>query len=204
MSDESTTEDQQTEPQTPKPESPQPLNVSRRGIAVGLAGVVIIVALLIVAVRQGDDDPVDTAPTAAANVDEGQQGGGEEVEGVELGSVTLSAHICPSLDSPDDQCLSGEQAEVTSVAIVLPDGSRLGLDTATEMPDGTYQWLNVPIGVYQMPGDELEGPEGLVARNVSGPVVPNAEGWEITNTDPNQPAVVRILFAPIGGTPAAG
>jgi hypothetical protein len=203
------TDDQKPEEQSTEPEStsiPAPLNVSRRSILFGLVSVALIV-LLIAAVRQGNDDPAEempVIPTVQEDVNNVEEAGGGETGDVELGSVTLSAHVCPTLDSPDEQCMTGETAEVTALVLELPDGSEVDLGDATQMPDGSYIWLNVPVGVYQLQAEELGVPEGYVARNVAGPVIPNEEGWQITNTDPNQPAVIRILFAPVGGTPAVG
>jgi hypothetical protein len=178
----------------------------RRAIVAALIAVGVI-AVLVIAVwsRGGNDDP--GAPTTAAQVDPNSTAADQQPQatsGVELGSLIIGAYKCPETSTPDSDCKNAGTVELTKFSMTLPDGQVVDLENATRMEDGTYQWLNIPIGAYTLPAANVAGPEGLSVRNIAGAAEPTADGWTITNADPNQPVVIDILYAPSGGSPAAG
>lgn len=179
----------------------------RRAIVAALIAVGVV-AVLAIAIRSrgGNDDPV--VPTEAAQVDTGQQGTTDgqppATSGVELGSLIIGAYQCPETSTPDSDCKNAGAVDLATFSMTLPDGQVVSLENAQHMEDGTYQWLNIPIGAYTLPAANFSGPSGLAVRNISGSAEPTADGWTITNSDPNQPVVIDIMFAPGGGSPAAG
>ncbi len=178
----------------------------RRAIVAALIAVGVI-AVLAIAIRSrgGNDDPA--VPTAAAQVDTNQnstEGQPQPTSGVELGSLIIGAYKCPETSTPDSDCKNAGAVELATFSMTLPDGQVVSLENADQMEDGTYQWLNIPIGSYTLPAANFSGPAELQVRNISGPAEPTADGWTISNSDPNQPVVIDIMFAPSGGSPAAG
>ncbi len=176
----------------------------RRAIVAALIAVGVI-AVLAIAIRQrgGDDNP--PAPTAIVENVESNATLPPTVEGgVELGSLQVSAFNCAERSTPDSECMNAGAIDLTAFSMTLPDGQTISLDNAQQMEDGSYQWLNIPIGTYTLPAANVEGPAGVDVRNISGPAEPSSDGWTITNSDPNQPAVINILYAPAEGSPAAG
>ena len=177
----------------------------RRAIVAALIAVGVI-AVLAIAIRSrgGDDTPV--APTAfiEENVESNATQASTVEGGVELGSLQISAFSCVERSTPDSECMNAGAVELTAFSMTLPDGQTVSLENAQRMEDGSYQWLNIPIGTYTLPRANVEGPAGLDVRNISGPAEPTADGWTMSNTDPNQPAVINILYAPAEGSPAAG
>lgn len=175
----------------------------RRAILAALIAIGVI-AVLAIAIRSrgggGDDNP---APTEAAQVVQ-STAPADQSGGVELGSLQIAAFRCPERSTPDSECMNAGAVELTKFTMTLPDGQVVDLTNAQRMEDGSYQWLNIPIGAYTLPAANIAGPAGLSIRNISGPAEPTADGWIISNTDPNQPAVVNILYAPAEGSPAAG
>ena len=179
----------------------------RRAIVAALIAVGIIAVLAIAIRSRGGSDETPVVPTPAAQSDSTQQTSGEAPQGaggVELGSMIISAYTCPEVSTPDSDCKNAGAVELSTFSMTLPDGQVVDLDNAEQMEDGSYQWLNIPIGSYTLPAANFTGPSGLTVRNIAGPVEPTADGWTITNADPNQPVVVDILFAPAEGSPAAG
>lgn len=176
----------------------------RRAIVAALIAVAVI-AVLAIAIRQrgGEDNP--PAPTAIVENVESIATFPPTVEGgVELGSLQISAFQCAERSTPDSECMNAGAIELTAFSMTLPDGQTISLDNAQRMEDGSYQWLNIPIGSYTLPKANVSGPSGLDIRNIAGPAEPTTDGWTISNTDPNQPAVINILYAPAEGSPAAG
>jgi hypothetical protein len=178
----------------------------RRAIVAALIAIGVI-AVLAIAIRSrgGNDDPA--VPTAAAQVDSSQnstEGQPQPTSGVELGSLIIGAYKCPETSTPDSECKNAGAVDLATFSMTLPDGQVVSLDNADHMEDGTYQWLNIPIGSYTLPAASFSGPAELQVRNISGPAEPTADGWTISNSDPNQPVVIDIMFAPSGGSPAAG
>lgn len=176
----------------------------RRAILAALIAVGVI-AVLAIAVRSrgGSDDP--PAPTAIVQNVESNATMASTVEGgVELGSLQIAAFSCPERSTPDADCMNAGAIELTTFSMTLPDGQTISLENAQHMEDGSYQWLNIPIGSYTLPSANVSGPAGVDIRNISGPAEPTADGWTISNADPNQPAVINILYAPAEGSPAAG
>ncbi len=176
----------------------------RRAIVAALIAVGVI-AVLAIAIRQrgGDDNP--PAPTAIVENVESNATLPPTVEGgVELGSLQVSAFNCAERSTPDSECMNAGAIDLTAFSMTLPDGQTISLDNAQQMEDGSYQWLNIPIGTYTLPAANVAGPAGVDVRNISGPAEPSSDGWTITNSDPNQPAVINILYAPAEGSPAAG
>ncbi len=177
----------------------------RRAIVAALIAVGVI-AVLAIAIRSlgGDDDP----PVPTAVIEENIQSNATQAStvegGVELGSLQISAFTCAERSTPDSECMNAGAVELTTFSMTLPDGQTVSLDNAQRMEDGSYQWLNIPIGTYTLPAANVGGPAGLDVRNISGPAEPTDAGWTISNTDPNQPAVINILYAPAEGSPAAG
>ncbi len=176
----------------------------RRAIVSALIAVGVI-AVLAIAIRSrtGNDDPV--TPTAIVEAVQSNATQASTVEGgVELGSLQISAFTCAERSTPDSECMNAGAVELTTFSMTLPDGQTVSLENAQRMEDGSYQWLNIPIGSYTLPKANVSGPAGLDVRNISGPAEPTADGWTLSNTDPNQPAVINILYAPAEGSPAAG
>lgn len=179
----------------------------RRAIVAALIAVGVI-AVLAIAIRSrggGNDDPA--VPTTAAQVDSNQtstDGQPPATSGVELGSLIIGAYKCPETSTPDSDCKNAGAVDLATFSMTLPDGQVVSLENAEHMEDGTYQWLNIPIGTYTLPAANFSGPAGLKVRNIAGPAEPTADGWSISNSDPNQPVVIDIIFAPSDGSPAAG
>lgn len=177
----------------------------RRAIVAALIAVGVIAVLAIAIRSRGggeDDNPV---PTEAAQVVENATTADQSSSGgVELGSLQISAFQCPERSTPDSECMNAGAVELTKFSMTLPDGQVVDLANAQRMEDGSYQWLNIPIGSYTLLSENIAGPAGLDIRNISGPAEPTAEGWTITNSDPNQPAMINVLYAPAEGSPAAG
>ncbi|HET9660651.1 MAG TPA: hypothetical protein VFP05_10010 [Thermomicrobiales bacterium] len=181
---------------------------ARRRTIVAALIAIGVVAVLVIAVWSrggGDDDP--PVPTAAAQVESNQtsvDGQSQATSAVELGSLIIGAYKCPETSTPDSDCKNAGAVDLATFSMTLPDGQVVSLDNADHMEDGSYQWLNIPIGSYTLPAANFSGPAGLQVRNISGPAEPTADGWTISNSDPNQPVVIDIMFAPAGGSPAAG
>ena len=176
----------------------------RRAIVAALIAVGVI-AVLAMAIRSrgGNDEP--PAPTAIIQQVDANATMAPTVEGgVELGSLQISAFQCAERSTPDADCMNAGAIELTAFSMTLPDGQTVSLENAQRMEDGSYQWLNIPIGSYTLPKANVGGPAGLDVRNISGPAEPTGDGWTISNSDPNQPAVINILYAPADGSPAAG
>ncbi len=176
----------------------------RRAIVAALIAVGVI-AVLAIAIRSrgGEDEP--PAPTAIVeNVDSNATQASTVEGGIELGSLQVSAFSCPERSTPDSECMNAGAIELTAFSMTLPDGQTISLENAQHMEDGSYQWLNIPIGSYTLLKANVAGPAGVDVRNISGPAEPTADGWTISNSDPNQPAVINILYAPAEGSPAAG
>lgn len=176
---------------------------------LALFGTLAVVAVLAIAVLSDRGNGGDnTAPTPSGNqaieptADSNGVGGNNG--DVELGSLSVAGYACPEASSPDTDCLEAGTVEITNAMFVLEDGTQVGMDGATTMPDGNLAWLNLPIGTYQLPAESISGPDDMSVRNVIGAVTPLEGGWEVANLDPNQPAVVQILFVPESGSPAAG
>lgn len=174
----------------------------RRAIVAALIAIGVV-AVLAIAIRSrgGDDNPT---PTAAAQVVENATSADQASGGVELGSLQISAFKCAERSTPDSDCMNAGAVELTTFSMTLPDGQVVDLANAQHMEDGSYQWLNIPIGSYTLPSANIAGPAGVAIRNISGPAEPTADGWTISNADPNQPAVINVLYAPSEGSPAAG
>ncbi len=179
----------------------------RRAIVAALIAIGVV-AVLAIAIRSrggGNDDP--PVPTAAAQVEANQTTTDQQPQAtsaVELGSLIIGAYKCPETSTADSDCKNAGAVDLATFSMTLPDGQVVSLDNADHMEDGTYQWLNIPIGNYTLPAANFTGPAGLQVRNISGPAEPTADGWTISNSDPNQPVVIDIMFAPTGGSPAAG
>ncbi len=180
----------------------------RRAIVAALIAVGVIAVLAIAIRSRGDgNSEAPVVPSQVAQNDAGQQGDGQAAPGdggVELGSMILTAYKCPEQSTPDSDCKNAGSVELSKFSMTLPDGQVIDLANAEQMDDGSYQWLNIPVGSYTLPAANLAGPEGLSVRNITGPVEPTADGWTIENTDPNQPVVIDVLYAPGEGSPAAG
>lgn len=174
----------------------------RRAIVAALIAIGII-AVLTIAIRSRGNNEAPPAPTQVAEV-QLDQTGQPPVEGVELGSLIIRAFQCPERSTPDSECMNAGAVELTRFSMTLPDGQVVDLTNAQRMEDGSYQWLNIPIGSYTLPAGNIEGPAGLSIRNIVGPSEPTADGWTIANLDPNQPVVIDVLYAPGEGSPAAG
>jgi len=176
----------------------------RRAIVAALIAIgVIAVLAFAIQSRGGDDTPA--APTAIVEQVESNATMASTVEGgVELGSLQIAAFSCPERSTPDADCMNAGAIDLTAFSMMLPDGQTISLENAQHMEDGSYQWLNIPIGAYTLPKANLAGPAGIEVRNISGPADHAGRGWAITNSDPNQPAVINILYAPSEGSPAAG
>jgi hypothetical protein len=164
-----------------------------------------VIAVLAIAIRSRGDDDNPAVPTAIVENIQPDATMASTVEGgVELGSLQISAFKCAERSTPDSECMNAGPVDLTVFSMTLPDGQTISLENAQHMEDGSYQWLNIPIGSYTLLKANVSGPEGLDVRNVAGPAEPTAEGWTISNADPNQPAVINLLYAPAEGSPAAG
>jgi len=179
----------------------------RRAIVAALIAVGVIAVLAIAIRSRGGTNEAPVVPSEAAQNDAGQQGSGQSApgaSGVELGSMILTAYKCPEQSTPDSDCKNAGAVDLSAFSMTLPDGQVIDLSNAEQMDDGSYQWLNIPVGSYTLLAANFAGPEGLKVRNITGPAEPTADGWTIQNTDPNQPVVIDVLYAPGGGSPAAG
>lgn len=190
----------------------QSATVSNQRLRAILAGLVTIAILAVLAIAvfsdNGDDDtalpPVaTTAPSDGTGGDEGNNDTVVETPGdEELGSLAVSAFLCPEVTSEESACLDAGPVPIDSAVVKLADGRTYSLEGVEMGEDGMYAWLNIPIGEYTLLAEGLAGPEGSVPRTVIGSNGQNAEGWIVANLDPNQPAEVRIIFTPAGdGTP---
>ncbi len=179
----------------------------RRAIVAALIAVGVFAVLTIAVLSRGGGKDEPAVPTAVAQNDTTDQSTvppPQGASGVELGSMILAAYKCPEKSTPDSDCKNAGAVELTKFSMTLPDGQVIDLSNAEQMEDGSYQWLNIPIGSYTLPAANFAGPEGLAVRNIAGPAEPTADGWTIENADPNQPVVIDILYAPAEGSPAAG
>jgi hypothetical protein len=186
---------------------------ARRRTAIAAAIAIAVIVVLAIAIRAGGDSDSSDNPTATGQSDAAQSSGGDqqstsgdqsEPGGIELGSLAVSAYRCPALSSPDETCIDAGPVDLTAFSLKTPDGQTLTVDNATRTSDGAYTWLNIQIGSYELNREDVQGPAGTVPRNVAGSAEPVADGWTVDNNDPNQPAVLRIMFAPGEGSPAAG
>ena len=175
----------------------------RRAIVAALIALGVI-AVLAIALRSRGGDETPAVPTAAVQNQTTDQQAPEATSGVELGSLIVAAYKCPEKSTPDADCKQGGAVELVTFSMTLPDGQVVDLANATVMEDGSYQWLNIPTGSYTLPSANFSGPAGLAVRNIAGPAEPTADGWTISNSDPNQPVMIEILYAPAEGSPAAG
>jgi hypothetical protein len=94
--------------------------------------------------------------------------------------------------------------EILNATLRLPDGTMMSLEAGSRQENGSYAWLNIPVGEYVLLADGLLGPGGSSARDVVGASGQVEDGWTISNTDPNQPAVLEIFFIPVEDGEAAG
>jgi hypothetical protein len=187
-------------------ESDAPASNQRlRAILAGLVTVAVL-AVLAIAVFSEDDDGGDSqnppATVAASDGTGGEEGNTESAEepgGEELGSLALSAYLCPEADSDESECLDGGPVPIMNAVVKLEDGRTFSLEGTSQGEDGMYAWLNIPIGQYVLLAEGLTGPDGATARAVIGSNGQTAEGWLIANLDPNQPAEVRIIFTSAAG-----
>ncbi len=208
MSDADQTEPQTSEEPTEPTEGDQaaaPVSNQRlRAILAGLVTVAIL-AVLAIAVFSGDDDDDDPPPPAATTAPSDGTGGesvNEEPGGEELGSLAISGYLCPEASSDESECLDAGSVEITNAVVQLADGRTYELAGVERGEDGVYPWLNIPIGEYTLLADELRGPGDSMPRAVIGSNGQSNAGWTISNLDPNQPAEIRVIFAPVGeGTP---
>ena len=174
-----------------------------RNIIAGIATVAILAVLVFAIMDGGDPQPVLT-PTV---VDELQTDGNVSTavaDGVELGSLSIAAHACLEPDMSDEFCAEGQPIPLENAIFQLEDGSTVAIGPEMRVEDGTYALLNVPVGVYLLQAQTIVGPEGTLLRNVVGPVEPVADGWRVSNLDPNQPAIIQINFILVDGSPVAG
>ncbi|CAN5641530.1 hypothetical protein BH23CHL5_BH23CHL5_10910 [soil metagenome] len=180
---------------------------SRQRTIVAALLTIAVVAILALAINSGDNDnnaeeppPAgETVPTVSESVDLG--GEGDE----ELGSLQVTGYLCPSASAAEAACTDGGAVEVAGASLRLEDGRVFTLEDVDRQPDGSYAWLNIPIGSYVLLAEGLEGPDLTVVRDVGGSTGVIAEGWQIGNKDPNQPAIVQIFFVPdLGEGEAAG
>ncbi len=80
----------------------------------------------------------------------------------------------------------------------------MSLEADSRQEEGSYAWLNIPIGEYVLLADGLLGPAGTSARDVAGAAGQVDDGWTIANNDPNQPTVLQVFFIPVEDAEAAG
>lgn len=185
-------------------------NQRLRAILAGLVTVAVLAVLAIAVFSNddGDDTPDPVATSASTDGTGGVEGNGasegENPSGEELGSLALSGYLCPESTSEESECLDGGPVVISNAVVKLSDGRTFALEGVEQGEDGMYAWLNIPIGEYVLLSDGLSGPAGSVARAVLGSNGQTPEGWLIANLDPNQPAEVRIIFAPVGEGTAVG
>lgn len=185
-------------------------NQRLRAILAGLVTVAVLAVLAIAIFSEDDDNDVpDVAPTTAASDGTGGEStdgesAAEEPGDEELGSLALSAYLCPEANSEESECLDGGPVPISGAVVRLIDGRTFSMEGVERGEDGMYAWLNIPIGEYTLLTEDLTGPDGTVPRAVIGSNGQSAEGWLIANLDPNQPAEVRIIFAPAGDGTAVG
>jgi hypothetical protein len=192
------------EPEVQPPASSQRL----RAILAGLVTVAIL-AVLAIAVFSGgaDDDDPPPANTVVSDGTGGDTSGAAEQPaegGEELGSLAVTGYLCPSASSDEAACLDAGPVEIVGATVRIPDGRTYSLEGVERQEDGSYAWLNIPIGEYILLTEGLLGPDGSLPRTVIGSTGQTAEGWTIPNLDPNQPAVLQILFDPLAEGEAAG
>ena len=94
--------------------------------------------------------------------------------------------------------------EILNATLRLADGETMQLAADMRQGDGSYAWLNIPVGEYVLLADGLLGPDGTSARDVVGTTGQVDDGWTIANTDPNQPTVLQVFFIPVEEATAAG
>jgi hypothetical protein len=199
---------------------PSPGAAQRTRLVIGGLVAIAIIALLAIAVfgtggDNDDDDADEVVPTteaaqqgdqgetnAGASEGEGEEGAAVDESGPELGSLSITAYLCPAPSSPQEDCLAGGPVDILDATIRLEDGTMMTLEGEEPLPDGSYAWLNVPIGEYVLLEQGLLGPGGTGGREVVGAESETDEGWIVSNRDPNQPAVLQILFAPEEGEAA--
>jgi hypothetical protein len=178
-----------------------------RAVFAGLITVAIVAVLAIAIFDEGSDgdDPPDTPATVAdqAVTSEGD-GSGQVVDGPELGSLSISGYLCPDASSTDEACMEAGPVEILNATLRLEDGQTMQLAPDMRQEDGSYAWLNIPIGEYVLLADGLLGPDGTSARDVVGASGQADDGWTISNTDPNQPTVLQVFFIPVAEATAAG
>ncbi|MGD9711360.1 MAG: hypothetical protein AB7V46_04745 [Thermomicrobiales bacterium] len=184
-----------------------PSNQRLRAILAGLVTVAIL-AVLAIAVFNGDDNEVDpppAAPTTAASDGTGGEGVQDGEPGAEeLGSLALSGYLCPEPTSEESECFDAGTVEISSAVVELNDGRTYSLEGVQRGDDGTYAWLNIPVGEYTLLAEGLTGPDGSIPRAVIGSTGQINGGWRIANLDPNQPAEIRVLFDQVGEGTAVG
>jgi hypothetical protein len=172
---------------------------ARRRTVIAALIALAVIAVLVIAIRSDGDGGSEPDSDSGD-----QQGEVQEPQGPELGSLAVAAYQCPALSSPDTDCIAAGAIDLTAFSLTTPDGQTLTLENATRGEDGGYQWLNIPIGTYELLAENVAGPPGMSIRNVAGAAEPIDGGWSIANADPNQPAVVQILYTTGEGSPAAG
>jgi hypothetical protein len=107
-------------------ESDAPASNQRlRAILAGLVTVAVL-AVLAIAVFSEDDDGGDSqnppATVAASDGTGGEEGNTESAEepgGEELGSLALSAYLCPEADSDESECLDGGPVPIMNAVVKL-------------------------------------------------------------------------------------
>ncbi|CAN5795458.1 hypothetical protein BH24CHL4_BH24CHL4_08960 [soil metagenome] len=204
------------EPDVAPPEGEPPPDGSRgqgpssqrtRTIFAGLITVAILAVLAIAIFDSGsdDDDPLETPATV---VDQVATTGGDTnqqvVAGPELGSLSVTGFLCPSSSSAEETCMESGPVEILNATVRLSDGVTMQLAADMRQENGSYAWLNIPVGEYVLLADGLLGPDGAPARDVAGASGQVEDGWIIANNDPNQPAVLQVFFVPVEDGEAAG
>jgi hypothetical protein len=122
----------------------------------------------------------------------------EEFDGSELGSLSITGYLCPDATSADEACMEAGPVEILNATLRLEDGQTMQLAPDMRQEDGSYAWLNIPIGEYVLLADGLLGPDGSSARDVVGASGQADDGWIISNTNSYQPAVLQVFFVPAG------
>jgi hypothetical protein len=122
----------------------------------------------------------------------------------ELGSLSITGYSCPEASSPDEACMEAGPVEILNATLRLEDGTTMQLAADRRQEDGSYAWLNIPVGEYVLLVDGLLGPDGTSARDVAGASGQSEDGWTIANTDSNQPTVLQVFFVPAGEAESPG
>ncbi len=181
-----------------EPSADEQVSSSRQRTIVAALLTIAVVAILALAINSGSngsnpEEPppaAETNPTVSESVDMGAEGDEE------LGSLQVTGYLCPSASATEAACTDGGAVEVTGASLRLEDGRVFTLDGVDRQPDGSYAWLNIPIGSYLLLAEGLEGPDLTAVRDVGGSTGVTTEGWQIGNQDPNQPAIIQIFFVP--------